>query len=312
MSAMLVSECNVAKTRIARTLAAIARKSNTTSTILSFDAALMDRMIPPLVQLIKNGSDQAKKHSADFIGCITNDLCYISPVVASGVIGPLMSILHEQHANIVKQYAALALGNIAFVAEHAQTMLKMGVIKPLMQLLQCEPDGGEFSAMAIASLTFDAKCVDVMVEMGVVGPLVRLAHKGLVVWASKPLTQTTHTDSISFTRAWTVIALLSITGSDKHQSNQAATGALEFFKTHLPNCSADMKMEMAMALLETIEKQRSKRHVLQNAMTAALLDELPSNGSGKTAEYAKEAKRKLYAYHDDGDGSTVMPMAVLE
>ena len=133
--------------------------------------------------------------------------------------------------------------------------------------------GGEFAAMAISSLTFDANCVDVMIEMGVVGPLVRLVHKGLVVSTSKPLTRKTLAQelSMSFTRAWTVIALLSITGSDKHQSNQAATGALEFFKTHLPNCSADMKLEMAMALLETIEKQRSKRHVLQNEMTAALL-----------------------------------------
>jgi hypothetical protein len=222
-----------------------------------------------------------------------------------------MSILHEQDANDVKQYAAMAIGNIAFAAEHAQTMVKMGVIKPLMQLLQvdCDLDGGEFAAMAISSLTFDAECVDVMIEMGVVGPLVRLVHKGLVVSTSKPLTGKALMREwrVAFTRAWTVVALLSITGSDKHHSNQAATGALEFFKTHLPNCSDDVKLELARALLETIEKQRSKRHVLQNAMTAALLDELASKGSNRTIEHAKEAKRKL-----NEKGSSTLSVDVCE
>ena len=63
--------------------------------------------------------------------CIANELRHISSVasVASGAIEPLMSILHKQDANDVKQYAAMALGNIAFAAEHARTMVEVGVTK---------------------------------------------------------------------------------------------------------------------------------------------------------------------------------------
>ena len=78
VSAIQVSECNDAITRIARALAGIVRKSHMagrglredshSTGMLSLDAAPMDRMIPPLVQLVKEGSDQAKQHSADCLG----------------------------------------------------------------------------------------------------------------------------------------------------------------------------------------------------------------------------------------------------
>jgi len=308
VSAIQVSECNDAKTRIARTLAAIARKNPLlrgdlredfhSTSMPSIDPALMDRMIPPLVQLVKEGSDQAKKHSADCLGCIANELRYISSVVANGAMEPLMSILHEQDANDVKQYAAMAIGNIAFAAEHAQTMVKMGVIKPLMQLLQVDydQDGGEFAAMAISSLAFDTKCLDRMMAMGVVEPLVQLVQKGLKVSTPKPVTAKTCIEmwSGTFTLAWAVVALLAITASDKHDKNQTATDTLEFFKVHLPNCSDDVKLELAMALRETIQKQPSKRYVLQNAMTKALLDELASNGAEPTTQDANRAILLLY------------------
>jgi hypothetical protein len=287
-----------AQTRIARVIAAIARTSHRkgrasrrdfhSTGLLDLGDALIARLLPPLVQMMERGGAQAKKHSADCIGCLANERRYISTVVASGAIQPLVSILHGHNANSVKQYAAMAIGNIAFAADHLHTIMRERVLDPLVQLLALDPDldGGEFAAMAISSITFDAEYAQMAIEMGALTPLVRLVR---VVHTQKPLTGTTLLRQwrVAFTQAWSVIALMGITASQKHQ---AATDALEYFVTHLPDCSHDTKSELSRALLEMCEKRHT---LLQNVMLGRILDELTSNGCNETSDRAKEARRKL-------------------
>ena len=287
-----------AQTRIARVIAAIARTSHRhgrasrcdfhSTGLLDLGDACIARLLPPLVQMMERGGAQAKKHGADCIGCIANERRYISTVVASGAIKPLVSILHGHNANGVKQYAAMAIGNIAFAADHVHTIMRARVLDPLVQLLALDPDldGGEFAAMAISSITIDGAYAQMAIEMGALTPLVRLV---CVVHTQQPLTGTALLRQwrVAFTQAWSVIALMGITACQKHQ---AATDALEYFVTHLPGCSHDTKLELARALLETCEKRHT---LLHNGMLGRILDELTSNGCKETSERAKEARRKL-------------------
>ena len=289
VSALETSDCEEVNMRIARTLAAIARKSLRGTSeafhatgLLELGGDVISRMLPPLVHLLREGTNRAKKHGADCLGCIANERAYIDLVAYSGAVPLLISILRGHATNDVKQYAAMAIGNIASIGTHARTVVKMGGLEPLMQLLEvdCELDGGEFAVMAISNLTFDTDCMNAMLKFRIVELLLRLVYPS--VPAPHPGRATLREWRVAFTSAWAVVALLAIDSSSRNQQ------VMDTFT--LEACSADMKSELARALLETIEKQG---RLLQGSMTAALLDELASDSAHETAAHAKEAKHKL-------------------
>jgi hypothetical protein len=308
-AAICVSEHNDVKVRIARTVAILTRRGHSSNTfsrkalqpseLLRLDSAVNNQLIPTLVQLLKQDTDTARKHAADCLGCIVNERVYIDAAVAIGAIEASVSIMHGQDQTDVKQYAAFVIGNIAFKTEHVRTMMKLGVIEPLMQLLQlsCDLYGGEFAAMAISNFTFDTECLDSMVQMGLVKLLVRIVYKDLTIRTSANPTCITLLREwrVCFTRAWSVVALLSITGSDKYHNNQMANSALEFFKKQLPNTSDDMKLELAQALLETTEKHMCKKRMLRNRTMIDLLDTLASEDSDVTIKQVQKTKQNLLA-----------------
>lgn len=296
VAALEVSAFGTVKTLIVRALAIVLRKIHGKYLgLVGINTALMSHMIKSLVPLFEQGCKQAQKYSADCLGCIANELHYIDLVAASGAMGYLVSIMQLDYINDIKQYAAMAIGNIGCIAEHAHTMMGMGVIEPLLQLLKvdCDLDGGEFAAMAVSNMAFNSECADAMIDMGVVEQLAQLACNGLM--SGLPTTKEAKIRKwrMNFTRAWAVIAMLSISGRRKHHNNHLINSALELVVVQLPGCSIDMRLELARALLETVEKQEGKRHLLRTPMTAVLLDELSSKGSDNTVKHAKDARRKL-------------------
>lgn len=319
VSTMQASECGNVKTRIAFTFAAIARTShqsrrrhrdltkNFHSTAVSdIDPACLGRMMPSLVQLLVASSPKTKKHSADCLGLIANEIKYIDVVVTNHAISPLMLILGGKDENDVKQCAAMAIGNIATKSDHASNLLNqeiagMSLIKPLVDLLEvdCDLDGGQFAAMAISTLSFDAGWVDLMVKRGVVGSLALVLKKSIIVptAASSTPNAVIRQRRMHFTQASIVIALLAISGSAQHCNNQECIDALRSFNTHLSDCAYGVKFELATVLLVTIERQGHKATLLKHAITAALLSKLTfttTNSATPTTEIAKEATIKLY------------------
>ena len=300
-------ECEFAKTRVTRLLCIIVQKRHAGprdpsrgyhSTIISdIDPVCIESAIPPLLQQLTCGSAGAKMYSAGCLAFIANEVVHIDAVVASGATPCLLSILYGPEPNIVKQYAARTIGNIATQADHAAEFLNRGVVTALVALLAEEYDlnGGEFAAHAIASFTLHSGLVDLVVQQGVVGPLVHVLHTDSVLAGPVPLQGKALLQhrGIAFTQAWVVVALLAITGSAKHCQDQGAIGAPHSFKMDLENCSCCVKLELARAILETTEKHNPQR--LEQTMTKTLLNELVSSGNVETKKHAKETMRNLGA-----------------
>ena len=290
----IVGQCAATKIRIVRTIAAITHKSNMNAASLSFSTglatlqdALVRRMLPHLTQLLSTGSNVAKKHTADCIGCIANELGYVQAVVTAGAFAPLMaSLLSDQCDEATKQFAVMALGNISFLSGQAQHLLKLGGLPPLVKLLKtdCALQGGEFAAMAIASMALDVVCADVMLKAGVAIILVRLVDKYVTPSPAANSKEKLLFFAQEFTQAWAVVGLLSF-GGTKYTTlkveKQNVEKALQSFVAKLGNQSESMKSDLAKALLETIAKVTSRAnhhssnlHVLEHKMTTSILEAL--------------------------------------
>jgi hypothetical protein len=111
--------------------------------------------LPPLVELLRSGSDDGKGYAAGALGMLADGNVDIMPViVAVGALPPLVVMLSSGSEDGSKLYAVRALGVLAGGnVGIAAAVVAAGGIPPLVELLHSGSDEGKRHAwMALASL----------------------------------------------------------------------------------------------------------------------------------------------------------------
>ena len=141
--------------------------------------------IPPLVQLVRDGSAEAKTQAAAALANLT--LTYIEVtnrrlVGAAGATSPLIELLRDGSAE-AKLWAASALRNLACENDNKMLITEAGGVPLFVQLLRDGCAKGKLKASAALSslaLNNDAGAVAVAVAVGLEA-LVELARHGRVI-----------------------------------------------------------------------------------------------------------------------------------
>ena len=141
--------------------------------------------IPPLVDLLRDGSPEAKLRAAAALANLTltwTETTNRRLVGAAGATSPLIDLLRDGSAE-AKRWAVTALRNLACENDNRILITEAGGIAPLVGLLRdgsAEAKEEAFSALSSLALNNDANAVAVAVALGLEA-LVQLARHGRVI-----------------------------------------------------------------------------------------------------------------------------------
>ena len=142
--------------------------------------------IPPIVELLRDGSADAKQQAARAIGHLAfgNAAANKVAIAEHGGIPPLVELLRDGSAD-AKEQAARAIGHLAFGnAANKVAIAEHGGIPPLVELLRDGSAGAK--SMAVWALRFlaDSNDANVVALAAAVGldALVELARRGSVTF----------------------------------------------------------------------------------------------------------------------------------
>ena len=136
--------------------------------------------IPPLVALVRNGSDYGKKWAACALANLAIGDIAAQPIADAGGIAALVELLRDG-SDDGKMRAAHALANLACNGDvAAQSIVDAGGISALFELLRDGSDDGQKqAARALWNLTSNADAYDAMIaEAGAIEQLVELERNG--------------------------------------------------------------------------------------------------------------------------------------
>jgi vacuolar protein 8 len=136
--------------------------------------------IPPLVALVRNGSDYGKKWAACALANLAIGDIAAQPIADAGGIAALVELLRDG-SDDGKMRAAHALANLACNGDvAAQSIVDAGGIAALFELLRDGSDDGQKqAARALWNLTSNADAYDAMIaEAGAIEQLVELERNG--------------------------------------------------------------------------------------------------------------------------------------
>lgn len=150
---------------------------------LSTHEELHDRIVKKggirsLLELLRRSQDaEAQRFSALCIANCASAVFTRLQIVEDGVLEPLISFVKEDDADmIVRQYSAMALGNLAAEPENHDEIVKLGGINALVTLLKASDiESGRYAAFALSNLAANANLRDDVVLSGAVPALIALA-----------------------------------------------------------------------------------------------------------------------------------------
>ena len=292
------------KARLAKTLAAISRKEVVelvesytplcNRLVDSVRKGAISSVVMAMVSLLnQNCSNEINTDALDTMGCIADHFGHVDTVVDAGALASVGVALVQKGHIETSEMAAMVIGNLAFKGTHATTILRMDLLPHLLRSLQSKTGGG-YAAMALASLSMHTDCALEMLVMGVVASLVHASTTDLVLAHCKPTTcaEAMRQWREAFGRAWATVALISLHANDVHD---AIGVALQQIANYLSNCQEDFRMELAKALLESLQKQAEENPagLSRNPMVKTFLDILSSTGSTLSIKYTESAMRYL-------------------
>ena len=146
--------------------------------------------IPPLVQLLRDGTAEAKAQAARALGRVAYYLNDNQILIAeAGGIPPLVDLLRSGSAmGPAKFHAAWALWNLAHNVANKDLIAAAGGIPPLVELLRDGMDAKSWAAAALRHLAVnnDANAVAIAATAGFEA-LVQLTRRGRVTFENQPV-----------------------------------------------------------------------------------------------------------------------------
>lgn len=150
---------------------------------LSTHEELHDRIVKKggirsLLELLRRSQDaEAQRFSALCIANCASAVFTRLQIVEDGVLEPIIKFIQDDDADmIVRQYSAMALGNLAAEPDNHDDIAKLDGIKALVTLLKASDiESGRYAAFALSNLAANANLRDDVVLAGAVPALVALA-----------------------------------------------------------------------------------------------------------------------------------------
>ncbi|DAZ99731.1 TPA: LOW QUALITY PROTEIN: hypothetical protein N0F65_003518 [Lagenidium giganteum] len=136
--------------------------------------------VPPLVQLVRGGTDKQKEHAALALARLGGKTSNDEKIAEAGGIAPLVE-LEAQGSEAQAEYAALAVGKITTTNHSIQAKVVLaGAIAPLVQLMaNGSEQQKECATRALGNITSKSDTIQAMVaDAGGVAPLVQLVATG--------------------------------------------------------------------------------------------------------------------------------------
>jgi hypothetical protein len=185
--------------------------------------------LPPLVVLLRSGTDDGKTNASAAISWLASDAPTLALLVSEGALPPLVALL-QSGIEDAKATAASAIADIAQYAPTRSRILEAGALPPLIMLVSpsragTEVDAGSNACLALERLAADARLREKAEEHGAAGALAAAKHAPDCEWAEE---------------AGAALRALCPTQDDAER----AMGAM-----HLKSCALSAERELEMAAL---------------------------------------------------------------
>jgi Armadillo/beta-catenin-like repeat len=150
---------------------------------LSTHEELHDRIVKKggvrtLIELLRRSQDaEAQRFSALAIANCASSIFTRVHIVEDGALEPMIAlIVNEETDLIVRQYCAMAIGNLAAEPDNHEDIVKMDGIAALILLLRAEDtESGRYAAFALSNLAANANHREQIATEGGIPALVGLA-----------------------------------------------------------------------------------------------------------------------------------------
>lgn len=150
---------------------------------LSTHEELHDRIVKKggirsLLELLRRSQDaEAQRFSALCIANCASAVFTRTKIADDGALEPMISLIKDDDADmIVRQYCAMALGNLAAEPGNHDEIVKLDGISSLVALIKAgDVESGRYAAFALSNLAANANLREQVVQSGAVPAIVALA-----------------------------------------------------------------------------------------------------------------------------------------
>ena len=133
--------------------------------------------IQSLLVLLRSQDTEAQRFSALCIANCASAVFTRLQIVEDGVLEPIINFIQDDEADlIVRQYAAMALGNLAAEPDNHDEIIKLDGLVALVTLLKAgDAESGRYAAFALSNIAANANHRNSIVSSGALPALVALA-----------------------------------------------------------------------------------------------------------------------------------------
>ena len=200
--------------------------------------------IAPLVELLRSGSDNAKKHAAEVLLDLTCNNATAAAVAAAGAIAPLVELVRSGSEGTAEwrasengwrasACAAAALGSLAAENDANKVAIaEAGAIAPLIELVRSSSEKAkEHAARTLHNLAINATNAAAIAVAGGIEPLVELlrsAFDDTKTCVAEALTNlaSSHANQVAIVKAGAISPLLELARSGSEKAKEAAAATL--------------------------------------------------------------------------------------